>query len=79
MAVRPEQLDHPERDLDLATRETQGAGRQRRESADTELKALRARIAEARTLQPSPEQRHCVDCFERGRNAAIRVIEGTDR
>jgi hypothetical protein len=37
---------------------------------------LRARIEAARLLEPKPNERHCRDCFNRGRNAAIRAILG---
>lgn len=37
---------------------------------------LRARIEAARRLEPKPNERHCLDCFQRGRNAAIRAILG---
>jgi len=88
MAVKPEQLDHPERGLDLTTRDPRGATKVATDiervkhgtpDAEGELQTLRARIEPARTLQPSPEQRHCLDCFEKGRDAALRLIEGTDR
>jgi len=79
MVVKPEQLDHPERDLDLATRETRAGKPRPGSDADADLQDLRARIEAARTLQPRPEQRHCLDCFEKGRDAALRLIDGTDR
>lgn len=41
-----------------------------------ELAALRARIAGARTLRPAVHEVHCRDCFEKGRDAALRAIEG---
>lgn len=44
------------------------------ELSDAEL--LAARLNRARTLQPGPRERHCMDCFRRGRDAAIRVVEG---
>ena len=37
---------------------------------------LRDRIAAARAVQPQPKERHCLDCFQRGRDAAIRAILG---
>jgi len=42
----------------------------------TELARLRARLEEARRLEPLPHERHCLDCFQRGRNAVIRLLEG---
>jgi hypothetical protein len=44
--------------------------------AEARLAALEARIAQARAIEPTAEERHCRDCFERGRNAALRVIDG---
>lgn len=38
--------------------------------------ALRVRIEAARRVEPKPGERHCVDCFNRGRDAAIRAILG---
>ena len=32
-------------------------------------------MAAARVVQVQPESRHCVDCFIRGRNAAVKLIE----
>lgn len=58
---------------DLQTPEGGMVPLETREDAEDDLKA---RIARARTLQPKDNERHCLDCFERGRNAAIRVIEG---
>lgn len=41
-----------------------------------ELATLKARIEAARTVQPPTGEAHCLDCFDRGRNAALRVIDG---
>lgn len=43
-----------------------------------ELGTLRDALAAARVVQPDPrrgESRHCVDCWTRGRNAAVKIIE----
>ena len=45
--------------------------------AHPELVALKARIDAARDLKPLPSELHCLDCFQRGRDAAIRLITGT--
>lgn len=83
MSVRPDQLENPERDLSLRTRE--GARQRQREepanepkesAAAVELKAFRERLAAARELKDT-EQRHCRDCFQRGRDAVLRFLEGT--
>lgn len=80
MGLTPNDLETPERGLTRSTRKRNGdaepAAPEAREDAAAELAALRARIAAARTLEPLPHERHCADCFNKGRNAAIRAIEG---
>lgn len=44
--------------------------------ASEELQAMKDRIDQARDLKPEGRDLHCVDCFQRGRNAAIRLILG---
>lgn len=44
--------------------------------AAVELAALKARIEAARQVKPQPHEWHCLDCFQKGRNAAIRAIVG---
>lgn len=46
------------------------------EALRSELAALKAGIQAAGTVEPRPNERHCLDCFQRGRNAAIRAIVG---
>lgn len=46
----------------------------REQSPQDELEELRARIEQARLIGPQPHERHCMDCFVKGRNAAIRLI-----
>ena len=46
--------------------------------AGLHAEALAKRIAAAKSLQPVGKERHCLDCWTRGRNAAIRAIEGED-
>lgn len=41
-----------------------------------EFEALKARIDLARQVMPLPAERHCLDCFKKGRDAAIRAIVG---
>ena len=50
---------------DLTTRER---------SLQDELDALKARIEQADFILPEPHERHCLDCFQKGRNAAVRMI-----
>lgn len=38
--------------------------------------SFRARIEAAKRIEPKPNERHCLDCFQRGRDAAIRAILG---
>lgn len=82
MAVLPESLETPERDMALLNRTPDDSDEgtacaddfDARGAAD-ELQALLARIELARTIQPAPKDLHCRDCFQRGRDAALRVIE----
>jgi len=47
-------------------------------SPDTDAEGLASRIAAARDLRPPREgSPHCGCCWGRGRDAAIRAIEGT--
>lgn len=74
MAVRPENLDNPERDLNLSTRESDGkAGRKREDPA--ERRALRERLAMARTLTPQGRELHWRASWDQGRDAAVVAIE----
>lgn len=41
----------------------------------TPLERLQQRIARARTIEPTGRDRHCLDCFRRGRDAALRAID----
>ena len=79
MAVRPSTLENPERDLRLATRGPIApiAEEEPRHAAPAEeLRTIRERIEAARKLRPQAKDLHCADCFGRGRDAAIRLIEG---
>jgi hypothetical protein len=81
MAVKSASLTTPEQDLELTNREGIAGDRGRKRpqpDAEDELARLRERINAARAVQPTDEQRHCLDCFEKGRNAAIRTIEHED-
>jgi hypothetical protein len=46
------------------------------ESLRAELAKLKAGIQAAGAVEPSANERHCLDCFNKGRNAAIRAITG---
>ena len=68
--VQASELEQPERDLVLTTRAPDDA------DVQEALRALVARIEQARTLEPTMAQRHCADCFHKGRDAAIHAILG---
>lgn len=89
MAIRPIDLDNREKDTEPpATRTDEPAppppgwqpappvGR----GAAAELRAIRERIAAAKKIKPSADrgELHCSDCFRKGRDAALRVIEGDE-
>lgn len=76
MAVNVADLTTPEQGQPLATRQRRQVATEAREDPAAELAALRARIEAARTIEPSAKERHCLDCYTRGRNAAIKAIEG---
>ena len=40
------------------------------------LAKLEEGIKEARTLKPSGKDLHCADCYQRGRDAVLRLLEG---
>lgn len=89
MAVKAGELNNPERDLELRNRAGAGAAappleprRGNGSAAGGDLEQLRGRIDQARKVKPSDkdlrrrnETHHCLDCFERGRDAALRVID----
>jgi hypothetical protein len=94
MSVKVGELENAERDLNLANREPRGARKvatdvQRAKhgtpTAEEELQALRARIAELRAQVPN-DTKPCLldpfgralnrgDCFERGWAAALQALE----
>lgn len=84
MALRPESLDTPERGMDLEDRRPAVlraapdpvSEAEQEDSPADELRRLRLRIATARHVAPGPKGLHCRDCFARGRDAALKVIEG---
>jgi len=76
MAVKPAELENPERDLSLETRE-QGKGADSGR-ARAELQALQERLAAAKSMKPKDTQPHCGDCFRRGWAAALRMVEGRE-
>lgn len=83
MAINPRTLEAPERGAaPLTTRadeeaEPTSASPRGRMSAADELRALRAKIEAARKVVPKGSDLHCRDCFQRGRDAALRAIEET--
>ena len=85
MSVKGAELSTPEDGMDLTTREPKGAQRVAddinrtktgKATTEAELQGLRSRIEAARGIAPQGADLHCRDCWERGRNAAIRTIEG---
>lgn len=52
-------------------------GKRAKDAAD-ELEVLRQRIATAKMLVAQPHEVHCRDCFEKGRDAALRIVEGDE-
>lgn len=75
MAILPETLETPERDLELLTRAPGTAEDGPDFDEADELRVLRAKIEAARSLQASPRDMHCRDCFQRGRDATLRALE----
>lgn len=75
MAVRPGALENPERNAPpLSTREEAPA------AGAVDLPELKRRIKAARAIVPQRvSDLHCRDCFNRGRDAALRVIDGIDK
>ena len=69
-------LDTPERGMNLQTREVKGAKKPL--SAEAELEGLRERITAARESKPDGGYccSHCAQAFTSGRDAAIKAIEG---
>lgn len=79
MAVKAETLETPERGLNLVARdgpEEERAAKAKKAEASAELAAMRERIHGAKRLEPAGAQQHCRDCFQKGRDAAIKAIEG---
>ncbi len=80
--IHSTELDHQERDLRLNARGPKMSGKEKAEAktpAETgvdELRALKERIDAAKQIKPMGRDLHCGECFRRGRDAAIRLIEG---
>lgn len=45
-----------------------------KEDTKAQLKALKEKIEKARVTHDG-EERHCADCFRRGRDAALHIID----
>jgi hypothetical protein len=78
MAVKPHELETPERGMHVQTRR---ATEDQESVAMDALLAMRKRLEDLRvtptqSLDPRP---HCADCFARGVRAAIGAIEGEPR
>jgi hypothetical protein len=73
--VKSAQLQNPERDLQPVTRDVVEEARPREDLEQT-LASMRERIIAAKTIKPEAKDLHCLDCFQKGRDAAIRTITG---
>lgn len=71
MAVRPETLETPERDMHLMTRAPLVA---EPDAVDVQAELAR-RVEAARKMDPPPDV-GCRDCWHRGREAALGLIAG---
>jgi hypothetical protein len=77
MAVKPAELENRERDLDLANREPapiRPIQAPRVSGAAEELREIKERVAAARRRKP-PASGHCRDCYMRGGDAVLDLIE----
>lgn len=80
-------LEIPERDLALETRET--PARPKRESPELralreeaaglrgDLESLQGAIEVARNVKPHGSELHCARCFNSGRDAVLQTIDGS--
>jgi hypothetical protein len=75
MAVHPESLENPERDLDLTTRGPEVAEAQAPGDARDEAD-LRRRLALVGSMEPVTVG--CRDCWHHGRDAVLAVIAKAD-
>ncbi len=82
--LRPQSLQTPEDGLTLddrgpaavSTPDPDAETPAEETGAEEELRKLKQRIETARKILPGPDGLHCRDCFARGRDAALRAIEG---
>lgn len=74
MAVRPETLETPERDLSLEMRPGPRSGSGSDASDSAELARLRGRLGDLKLVRP-PGGLGCRDCWDRGRLAIIAEVE----
>jgi hypothetical protein len=63
-------------EIDQRAMDQAAAPPRRTDGAAAELQSVRARLEEARKIRPQGKELHCGDCWRRGRDAAIRLIEG---
>jgi hypothetical protein len=76
MSVRPETLEHGERDLALQDRDVK-SGRKSGVSPEAALAALRQRIATALAREPNAPIPECQACYRKGWRAALQsLIDG---
>jgi hypothetical protein len=76
MAIRPETLQTPERGMALTDRGPAAPLPPEDEPGGDEREMFMARLEVARRVEPLDRDLHCRDCFRRGRDAAVRAIEG---
>jgi hypothetical protein len=76
MAVLPETLENPERDLDLTTRGPEMTEAPEPEEAPDEEAELRRRLALVSGMEPVTVG--CRDCWHHGRDAVLAMIARAD-
>ena len=79
MAVKPHELETPERGMNVQTRTHSNRATDDQESVAMDaLLEMRKRLEDAKVTPPSTKDArpHCSDCFRRGWLAALGAVEG---
>jgi len=79
MAVKPHELETPERGMHVQTRTVSNRATEDQESVAMDaLLAMRKRLEDAKVTptQSKDARPHCADCFRRGWVAALEMVEG---
>jgi len=76
LAVAPEMLENPERDLDLMNRYPAAVTSPLEPEMPEAAVALRGRIAEVRRMEPPAVG--CRSCWQHGKEAALGIIGDSD-